>query len=93
MGVVRAWGGRQGHSGRMADSVPDRGQSVRHPIGMLSAMGPECCPASDRKGVRHGPERAVNEGNIEFAAPFRNFRCDARSDEQSRLVVVVHLVF
>ncbi len=32
---------------------------VRHPIGTLSGITPDCCPPSVRNPVRHGPERAV----------------------------------
>jgi hypothetical protein len=31
---------------------------VRHPIGTLSGITPECCPPSARNRVRHGAERA-----------------------------------
>jgi hypothetical protein len=31
---------------------------VRHPIGTLSGITPECCPPSPRNPVRHGAERA-----------------------------------
>src|SRR6266478_6593474 len=31
---------------------------VRHPVGTLSGITPECCPPSVRNRVRHGAERA-----------------------------------
>jgi hypothetical protein len=42
----------------MADSVPLDRQSVRHRIGTVSVMPPECCPPSLRNRVRHGPAHA-----------------------------------
>jgi hypothetical protein len=36
------------------------GKIVRHPIGTLSGITPECCPPSVRNRVRHGAERATN---------------------------------
>jgi hypothetical protein len=42
----------------MADSIPLVRQSVRHRIGTVSVMPPECCPSSLRNRVRHGPAHA-----------------------------------
>ena len=44
----------------MADSIPLIRQSVRHHIGTLSVIPPECCPPSLRNRVRHGPAHAAS---------------------------------
>jgi len=42
----------------MTDSIPLKRQSVRHRIGTVSVMPPECCPPSLRNHVRHEPAHA-----------------------------------
>jgi hypothetical protein len=47
----------------MADSIPLVRQSVRHRIGMVSVMPPECCPPSLRNRVRRGLAHAAKLAN------------------------------
>ena len=38
-------------------------QSVRHQLGTVSVMPPECCPPSLRNRVRHGPVHTIYREN------------------------------
>ena len=53
----------------MADSVPLDPQSVRHRVGTVSVMPPECCPPSLRNSVRHGPAHAMVEAERSGTVP------------------------